>query len=220
MILTTAMNTALQGATVKPRWLVYFRAKNRTTGLVENLGLWNDLDTLNVTIDGETRNYIGSGAFLQIPSLVYESGFNVQTQSLSLSMLSAEVIQLLREYDVRLAEVDIYLALFNLETNALIGTARAFKGWADELSISEDTDTITGEITLVSTARAGTKGLYTKQSDSSQKLRDATDRGREYADISGKTPVSWGKITDQVPGFKVGGGGENSGNGWFNKGKR
>jgi hypothetical protein len=191
MILTEEMQAAVSSGVVVPRWLVWISARNLTTGLVEAAGFWTGEDDRTFTVDGAARTYTGAGALIEMGDLTYESGTSIQMQSMTFSMVSAEIQAAVFQYDTRLAPVEVHLALFDPETGALIGVAPAFVGWVEEPKVQEGA---TAKLTLsvASSARAGTRTLASKKSPESLKKRLSTDEGRRYADIAGDVPVSWG----------------------------
>lgn len=218
MFLTTDMINLLNQSTIYPRWLAWFKVKEISSGNTVYVGIWNDVDTLNVNINGENRTYVGGGSLLEFPSLSFEKGLDIQTQSIALSMLAPEAVTLFRLYDTKFGKIEIHLALIDSQTNSVAATARAFSGIIDGLDISESEDSINATCTIVSSIRAGTRTLSTKQSDASQKLRNPTDTGRIYADITKAVPVTWGQNSDKVPNFAYG---SKSGNvipSWFTNG--
>lgn len=201
MLIPNDMQEELRSGTVVPRWLIWIAGTNRETGAVETAGFCNDVDELNVVIDGEERSYVGAGAMLGIGELQYEAGTDIQYQRVEFSMVSPEVEAAVLQYDPRLAPVEIHLALFSQETGALVNTARAFRGWVEDAPIREKpTDygaVPTVEFNLASSARAGTKTLAAKKGPFSQRLRSETDRGRDYADMASEVKVRWGQEDDR-----------------------
>jgi len=185
----------------KAHWLIWIEAKNRSTGATEVSGFWTGDDDQTFTIDGVARDYFGAGGLIEIDPIIYEAGLNVQMQSLSFGPVTPEVEQLLRTYDPRLAPIQVHLAVFDPADNTLVGTARAIKGWVDSAPITESGDvenpTATCEITVATSARAGTRSLTAKKSDAAQKLRSG-DRGRRYGDVSGAVSVWWGEAHGSV----------------------
>lgn len=191
MILTEEMQQAVSSGVVVPRWLVWISARNLTTGLVEAAGFWTGEDDRTFDVDGVDRLYTGAGALIEMGDLTYESGTSIQMQSMTFSMVSAEIQAAVFQYDTRLAPVEVHLALFDPQSGALIGVAPAFVGWVEEPKVQEGA---TAKLTLsvASSARAGTRTLASKKSPESLKKRLSTDEGRRYADIAGDVPVSWG----------------------------
>lgn len=196
MILAEQMQAGLRSGRIVPRWLVWLSARNTATGQVETVGFWTGDDDADFEIDGEERRYHGAGSLISIGDMTYTAGGEVQMQRLTLAILAPEVEQAIRQYDPRLQPAEIHLALFDPDTGALIGTARAFRGWIEEAPIRRaakgDQATSTCTVTLASSARAGTKTLGLKKSAQSQRRRLSTDRGRDYADIAGQVNVQWG----------------------------
>ncbi|WP_157971183.1 hypothetical protein [Pseudogemmobacter bohemicus] len=199
MIITSNMQAALNSGSVVPRWMFWIRATNRATGAVEQSGIWNGLEPVSVVIDGIAREYGAAGAMLSIPQFEFTSDLAVKQQNVSLSMLSPEIVQMIKGYDAKFAPVEIHLALIDPDTDQLIGVTRAFRGWLDTVSISEDESSAVASLNLVTSARSGTAGLTLSQSNASQLARDPTDKGRSYAAISTKVKFSWGAHTDLVP---------------------
>lgn len=181
------------------RWLLWVQAKNRSTGVTEELGLWTGEDNRTFTVDAQSRTYYGAGGLIGISDLVYEAGTNVRMQTLTLGPLTPEVALLLRGYEPRLSPARLHLAIFDPDTMSVLDIDRKFKGWIDAAPIRTGKlgSPTTCEITLASNARAGTKTLASKKSDQTHRLRN-DDRFRRYTDISGAVPVWWGQKRKKV----------------------
>ncbi len=180
---------------VVARLLVWVTAQNRISGLPEEGGIWSGAQDQTFTIDGTPRLYVGGGGLVSIDTLTTEVGLAVRIQRLALSSMAPEVVALIREYEARLAPVEIHRALFDPASDTLIAEPhRVFRGWIDEAP--EEIGTLEGEgkasLSLASASRALTKGLALKRSDESQRLR-GDDRFRRYSDVSGSVPVYWGE---------------------------
>lgn len=190
------MQTALNKAEVMPVWLVWISAKNRETNAVETLGLHNYIKPLTLTVEGASRTYLAGGEILEMPALSYEIGTDVVTQNLRLSGIADAVSQTVRLYDAKFAPIEIHLALFEPDTLALVGITRAFKGFVDGVTINEDMEGSVADLSLVSYNRLGTKTLTKTKSNANQKEIDPTDKGREYAAVSGSVKVYWGSDSE------------------------
>ncbi|MGR3749595.1 hypothetical protein [Paracoccus sp. (in: a-proteobacteria)] len=204
MNFTSAMLGALNSQNMKVVWLIWTTVKDRSNGNLYPSGIHSDLGELTLSVEGQGRTYIGGGELLEFPDLTFETGLNVQTQRLNLNILDPSMISQLRVYDPTLAPTEIHLAMFDPETNDLIGISRAFKGWIDKVKINETDVDANAELELVSDTRAGTKGLTLKKSDASQKLINPNDEGRKYADVSGKTKIAWGQKGGDIPDYEIG----------------
>ncbi|UWQ73341.1 hypothetical protein [Leisingera sp. M658] len=177
------------------RVLLWFQARNRTTGAPETLGFWTGDDHQEFLIDGEIRTYYGAGAVIDVPPIIAAPGFQVRQYRVKLPPMLDEVKQLLQQYDPRHAEVQIHSAVFDLDTgNLMPPVKRMFKG-----VLNEAPEELGGkgrpsftQLVLVSPARKLTQGLPLKRSNAELQRRNADDRGREYSDVAGEWPVPWG----------------------------
>lgn len=184
------------GKGIVARHLVWIEAKNRSTGATESTGFWNGIDTQLFTIAGASRTYYGAGALLGVSPIQAGVGAFVRMQRLTLSGMPTEVLQMIHEYDSRLAPVEVHRALYNTDTGALVDEPhRVLKGTVESLEVPTPADGESGDVTLTvaSAARSLTRPLTLKKSDAAQRAIHATDRGREYASISGAVSVFWGK---------------------------
>ncbi|WP_273690235.1 hypothetical protein [Ketogulonicigenium vulgare] len=204
MIISTNMQAALNSGTVRPRYLLWFTVKNRSDGSSVQIGMWTGVDQLTVNVDGFARIYEGVGSILNMSNFEFSTGLNIRTQSVNLSMLDQKAVDFIRTFDSRLGKIEIHLALMD-EFEQVIDIAKVFGGILDKININQSQESYEAEFQFVSSLRNGTKTLHAKQSDESQKLRDPNDRGREYADIAGSVPVSWGSKSDLVPAHRFGG---------------
>ncbi|MBM1986610.1 hypothetical protein JQW89_05565 [Sulfitobacter pseudonitzschiae] len=177
------------------RHLVWIEARSRSTGLIEAAGFWNGIDVRSFDIGGVTRAYSGAGTLLGISPIIGEVGLQVRMQQVTLSRLPSEVVQLIHGYDARLAPIEVHRVFFDPQKGVPIGDpVRVMKGWVDEMPVPSaaegGTENVT--VTVASASRALTKTLTVKKSDEAQRRINATDRGREYAAISGAVGVFWG----------------------------
>ncbi|MFN4172709.1 MAG: hypothetical protein ACK4GW_13245 [Pseudorhodobacter sp.] len=177
------------------RLLFWVAARNRTTGEVETIGIWNGRRDRAFTIGGATRTYKGAGGLLSVDPIVYIKGLGVQMQRARLSPIDEEVELLIRGYDARLAPVEIHRALFDPQSRALVDEPhRVFRGRIDKapVTVPELGGEMSVEITMASSARDLTRTLALRKSDEAQQLRSG-DRFLRYADISGQVQTWWGE---------------------------
>lgn len=187
---------------VLSRNLVWFEARNRTTGLTETIGLWDGGDVRVFTIDGDARTYYGP-SIIQLPEIVGGVGLDVRQSTMTVPHLTPEVQNLIRAFEPRLAPVEMHKAVFSLETNELLAVRRVYKGAISKAPIKTGGDGETGEarLTLVSAARSLTRKLSLYRSNADQLARSATDTAREYASTTGLKEVWWGegRVVNQPP---------------------
>jgi len=149
---------------------------------------------LCVRLSGLRRAYAGAGALLGVSPITGEVGLNVRMQQVSLSGVTSEVMDLIHLYDARLAPIEVHQVHFDPVKGVTIGDpVRILKGWVDEMPVPTPaeggTETVT--LTVASASRALTRTLTAKKSDEAQRRISATDKGRQYAAISGAVGVFW-----------------------------
>lgn len=191
MIITSEMQAAIASGNFGISWLLYIKAKNRTTGSYEELGIHSGLDRLTVSVDGVGRQYEGVGGIINVPAFKYSTGLTIETYEFELDINSPEITNVIRAYDHRLAPTDVHLAIFNSD-GTVAGIAPVVRGWLDTSAIDENVTTSSVKIGVVSNIRAGTKSLPLMKSHETQLLRDPTDFGFQYAALAPKQKVPWG----------------------------
>ena len=127
-----AMQTALENAPINgllPRRLVWFTAKIRDTGAPVQAGIWTGSEDLNVTVVSgttgalEARPYIAGLALESVGDIPRTSDFTVQTVTLNMSQLAAAAQQLIRQYELRMALVEIHEVLIDPLTRNQVAPA-------------------------------------------------------------------------------------------------
>jgi hypothetical protein len=176
--------------------LLWVSARNRATGVVEEVGLWTGHDVEALTVDGQSRTYYGAGAVLSVSDIVSRIGTNVQMQSAQLNVLTPEVEQMILGYDARQAPVEVHLRRVDPETGAELDITRCFKGFleAAPVKVGPKGGASVLEATLASTARMLTRRVAVRRSDASQQRAHPGDRFFRHAAVSGVVPVWWGQV--------------------------
>ena len=169
------------------RQLIWITAKNRSTGNPETIGFWNGEDHQVVTINAENRTYYGAGTMLNVPRIISEVGLKVRTLRITFSAIAPEVEIALRQYDARLAKIQIHRVLLDLDTRNLVSEPhRVFKGTINKHPIPTKRPGEKAELTveLVTSARSLTNTLALLKSNASQKQING-DKFYRYAVIAG-----------------------------------
>ncbi|UOA25895.1 hypothetical protein [Pseudosulfitobacter sp. DSM 107133] len=182
--------------------LVWFQARNRTTGDAETIGFWTGADHEGFLVEGEVRTYLAAGNLLKIPPLVSEVGLSVRTTRLTLSSISEAVQTAVLGYELRQAPCQMHLAYFDPITQQLIDEpVRIFKGFVAgaEISRPEVGGEGVAEISLLSSALALTRTLSLKKSDTALRNRQPNDAFRQYTDVSGSIETVWGEARANQP---------------------
>lgn len=193
-------------------WLIWVKAKDRSTGVTQASGLWTGSTSRNLVISGETRTYYGGGSILDFSKLTMIAGASsIQSQTVDLNGLTPEVEAMIRGYESRQAEVEIHRWFHSprLKTGGTI--ERAVKGRIDEVEFTRDALDESGggvgltcRVTIMTAARQGTRPLPLKKSNAVQKLAFPNDDGRLYS--STKAKVVWmGEVRDpyKVSAFSI-----------------
>ena len=176
--------------------LYWLSARNRSTGLMEQIGIWSGADHATFTISGEARVYYGAGSFLAVNALHSEQGLTIRRLSVNASPFAPEVQKALQQLDPKLAPSEVHLAFFDPETNNLVADPwRMHKGWIDTINIhgggrDEQSQAV---INLVSNSRVLTRVFPSKRSNESQRKRNGTDAFFSGVGISGTIQTQWGQ---------------------------
>jgi hypothetical protein len=177
-------------------YLIWVTGRNRNTGAEESAGFWTGDTTQDITIGGSARTYVAAGAVLNIEPIRSGTGLDVRYHDISLSPYSAAVQAAVRQYDARLAPMEIHEAEYDPVTRTLLAEPhRVFLGEINE--ISEEQPAVGGEARLTVSAASAARRLTVVpslfKSDSAMKQRSATDTFRAHVDIQGSYKLVWGE---------------------------
>lgn len=131
-----------------PRQFAYFTAKNRSTGSPVYVGFWKGDEDITISVVNpftglqEGRTYFGAQN-LNISEIVRVTDMTTQTINVSLSQISPAAQQLFRDYDIRLAKVEIHEML--LDTNSQQPVAPPIAVFVGEVNSSPITTPAVGE---------------------------------------------------------------------------
>lgn len=180
--------------------MVWIAARNRTSGVLEGIGLWlgRDDETIRVrdlwTQVEQPRGFYGAGSLLSVGSVKAEAGLTVRPIDLELSPLHPAVIEIIKVRDARGAPIQIWNRTYHPETMAPLGVEPVFKGYIS--SIRETRPAPGGAakvaVSCVSTARTLTIASALKRSHETQLARAPGDNFFRHKRIAAQTPVFWG----------------------------
>ena len=192
----SAQNHLLARAAVMPRWLLWVGAKAIGTLAAAPLGLWTGEDDLTFTIDGSPRTYLGALSRFEIEPITHATGLTVRTLNITLAANAPETEDLVRGFVIRLAPVELHLALFDPVTTDLIDLQPMFRGFINRAPLSTPAqgsgDSVTLE--LVSRMRVlALPGPVLKKTDQAMRLRDPGDSFRQYGSIAAEVQTEWVK---------------------------
>lgn len=183
------------------RRLAWFVAKNRATGAAAPAGVWTGSEDLNITVvDGRTgrlvsRPYIGGLALDNIGDVPRTSDFTVQNVTITLSQIADAAQQLLRQYDLRMALVEVHDLLIDPATGEQVAPAALVQlGRVDEAPIktprpgeagSAEIKSITDVISML------TRKNSRKSSHQGQAIRQNDQWGKDSGVVA-TWKVPWG----------------------------
>jgi hypothetical protein len=179
---------------------VWLTAKKRDTGDPVSQGFWNDVESVNIpVVDGltgaaATRNFIAAGGLIDIGPIPLTSDLSIRSVDVTLSPLNVDVEQYVRGYDLRMAPVQLYRAIFDPDTWDLVANATPrFVGFVEKAPITtpKDGGDAKAVLSCVSHTVELTRGNPDVRSDESQKRRGG-DRFYQYVDTMAQRPIWWG----------------------------
>lgn len=183
---------------IVPRRLAWFIAKDRTTGAAATGGIWTGSEDLNITVISGTngslvsRPYIGGMALEGIGDIPRTSDFTVQTVTINASQLADAAQQLFRQYDLRMAQVEIHEVLLDPATGNQLAPAQiVMLGRVDGAPVK--------------TPRRGEAGSVTIKvvSDVMSMLTRTNPRKSSYQGQLVRQNDQWGKDSAVVATWKV-----------------
>lgn len=192
----SAQNHLLARSAVVPRWLLWISAKNFVSLTAAPVGLWNGEDNLTFTIDGSPRVYQGGLSRFEVEPITYAAGLDVRTLQISFAANAPETEDVVRGFVIRLAPVELHLALLDPDTQGLIDVQPMFKGFINRAPLTTPAqgggDTVT--IEMVSRMRSlALPGPALKKTDQAMRLRNSGDAFRQYGSIAAEVQTEWVK---------------------------
>lgn len=193
---------------IAPAYFLWIAGKNRSSGSVETMGLWNGWDAVDAVVRdpdtrvGVTRPYQAGGSIVNWPSIPLTTGLEVRTIRIRLSQINDAVQIAVRGYDPKHAPVQLHMGFMDLDTMLLVAPAvPVFIGRVNGTPISTPKAGEEGSIELscVSDTRELTRTNPLKRSDEMQKRRIVSgvpDRFRRYSDVAGGwlQNIHWGEV--------------------------
>jgi hypothetical protein len=175
--------------------LIRVTGRNRTNGVIEELGLWTGVETVTVTLGGVPRTFHGAGELLDLDPFVSAIDLNARAWSFRVSPLAPEAVDILRTYDARDGVVQAWEWFHDPDTGLpLANPVAAFAGSIVELEIPTPAlgQPATATVRAVSDARRLTRELTLKRSDTALQARVPGDLFRQYNSLVGVT-TPWGE---------------------------
>lgn len=200
--LSTENYDALQSRQLVARDFVWFVVRNRSDGSPVTDGYWSDVGQITAdVVDPETggtssRTFFGADGLISISDIPLVSTLTVQNVTITLSQVSDRINDLVRTYDCKQGQVQIFRGLFDPLTREMVGPAfPRFVGFIDEAPITTPAEGANGDVTLTCTSHTQelTRSNTETRSDASQRLRSATDNFFQDAAVVGTWSQFWGR---------------------------
>lgn len=198
---------ALQSRQLVARDFLWLVARDRSTGAQFSYGFWSDVGDVQApmlnpnTGLAETRNFEGSGTLISISDIPGIANLTVQTISVVMNQIDAAVNNIVRGYDLKQGQVEVYRGLFSPLTRQLVAPAvNRFIGFVDEIEIKTPKEGEEGSVTLTCASHSHEFTRYnpSTRSHEDQKLRDPSDDFFVDASTVGEWEHFWGQKAGKV----------------------
>lgn len=204
---TPTLQAARSAKALETRDFLWIVARDRTTGLPQNVGFWSGAGNVDANVKVPDtgleviRPFYGSGTLIQISAIPAVSNLTVQRITIRMNQIDDLVEQAIRLYDCQQARVEIYRGYCVPGTDTLVDPAECrFLGFCDEIEVHTAPEDEEGYAEL--TCTSNTQEMYRFNSDTrsheSQKLRSPTDNFFVDAGVVGEWESNWGKASGQV----------------------
>jgi hypothetical protein len=199
--------TALEQNALVIRDFIWFKVKNISTGNPHTEGYWSGSGTVEAAvIDPETgnsqnRTFVGAGSLIQISEIPLVSNLVVRDVTIELSQVNPNINNLIRGFQVKQGEVQIFRGLFNPDTQEFVAPAEPrFWGFINEVTINTPAEGDFGsvEVNCVSHAQETIRLNTNKRSQGDQVRRQAGDNFFQDVSVVADWTVFWGNIKGQV----------------------
>jgi hypothetical protein len=199
--------TALQDRRLVARDFIWFVVRDRTTGEAVTDGYWSGAGFLTTQVIDPatggvaTRSFMGAGTLIQISDIPLVSNITVQNVTIKLNQVADHVNDLIRGYDCKQGQVQIWRGLFDPDSRQLVSPAPPrFFGFIDQIEILTPSENSEGGVTLTCTSHTQEMTRYNPdtRSDASQRLRAANDNFYQDTATIGTAQFFWGRANGTV----------------------
>lgn len=198
---------ALQARQLVARDFLWLVARDRVTGANFSYGFWSDVGDVQAMILNpntglaEPRNFEGSGTLIQISDIPLVANLTVQTIDVTMNQIDEAVNNIVRGYDLKQGQVEVYRGLFSPVSRQLVAPAvNRFIGYVDQIEINTPKEGEEGAVkmTCVSHSQEFTRYNPGTRSHEDQKRRDPNDDFFVDASTIGEREHFWGQKTGKL----------------------
>lgn len=194
---------ALAARRLVARDFLWFEARNRSTGAIETVGFWSDVENVTAFVVNPrtglpvSRSFYGAGGLISIDDIPSVSVLQVQDVHIHMDQLDEMVQQAVRLYDLKQAHVEIHRGLFDPESRQMVAPAAPrFVGSVNTVEIHTPAENQDGgvDITCVSHTQEMMRANPATRSHEDQKLRNSGDNFFIDAAVVGDWDFEWGAV--------------------------
>lgn len=198
---------ALQARQLVARDFLWLVARDRVTGANFSYGFWSDVGDVQAMILNpntglaEPRNFEGSGTLISISDIAMEASITMQTITINLNQIDVAVNNIIRGYDLKQGQVEVYRGLFSPLTRQLVAPAvNRFIGFVDQITVNTPKEGEEGSVTLTCASHSHEFTRYnpSTRSHEDQKKRDPNDDFFVDASTIGEREHFWGQKTGKL----------------------
>lgn len=203
---------ALAGRVLVARDFMWLIVRDRETGSPVADGYWSDVGEITCSVINPNtgapveRTFNGAAGLITIEDIPAVANLTVQNVTVRMSQVSDRVNDLLRTYDPKQAQIQIFRGLFEPNSRELVAPADVrFAGFVDKIEIRTPAENEDGGVylTCASHTQEMTRWNPDTRSDASQRLRSETDNFFQDAGVVGDWDLFWGKATGPIPTLKM-----------------
>lgn len=193
---------ALAARALVARDFLWFEARNRSTGAIETVGFWSDVENVTAFVINPrtgipvSRSFYGAGGLIRIDDIPSVSVLQVQDVVIHMDQLDEMVQQAVRLYDLKQAHVEIHRGLLDPVSRQLVSPAIVrFVGFVNTVEITTPAENQNGgvDITCVSHTQEMIRANPATRSHEDQKLRGGDNFFIDAA-VVGDWDFEWGAV--------------------------
>lgn len=182
--------------------MVWIDARNRQTGAIEGVGFWTGGPSTHIAVTDmwtqqpAARLFLGFGGLMSVSGIRHKAGTTIRPARIALSAINEDVLSAIMAYQLRGAQVQVWLSYHDPETGLRVGSPEPqFKGYVNEAPVRRPAsgDQALVDMTIVSTARNLTITSRAKKSQAALEERNPGDKFRIYKAHQRTVEVPWGE---------------------------
>ena len=179
------------GEPIEAHWSIWIDALD-LSGDPAPIGIWDDPEARELTIDGEQRLHQGSRGRFDVPEITWQAGIRPTRHTIGLPAGEDAAEMLLRGLYTEMREAWLHLGLYDAADGRLLDRQVIVHGYVDaleEVASGGDGAEIALDLTIITGSVKLTRTHDRRQNDEGFRVRKLPDgrpdRIGRYADVSG-----------------------------------